>query len=462
MKNLFFSIFIFHFVCVSHVCAAQDRRIEEQKRDELVRTEQTILGKEKQFLWDFGGWIDTRHDDYKNIDNNRAERDDIDYIQSVDMRAWLKLLWRAPYSSDTDYDISFYLRVKDLLEQSRPDDTAGGSDHDGPHVDYAYLMLNYESITAQIGRSYYEIGSGLAYSDVHDGVSLEWNIGDVSFFALASHTLPNEHNIDTSIPAYEKQNDRYFYGAQVAYRGFENHFLYGFFLMQRDFSDEDPEDAQHQYTYDSEYWGIGANGYLLERLGYAGELVYETGKSYIYEAEERKDISAWAGFIQFFYYFDWYAQPRLSCEYGFGSGDRDRANVTDTFNGNTYGTDHTFIPFGYHDTGYVLVPQLSNIQYVSLGLECSPFEWFRFAEDFTVSVDFYRFWKTRASGGISDLDATANSYDVGSEIDVGLHWYITSDLIATCEYGRFFPGSAYPDSTNDDEQYLSFSMTLFI
>ena len=58
-----------------------------------------------------------------------------------------------------------------------------------------------------------------------------------------------------------------------------------------------------------------------------------------------------------------------------------------------------------------------------------------------------------------DTEATMSDDDIGSEIDVSVNWKIFSDLSVAFQYGLFMPGDAYPDSTNDNEEYFSIAST---
>lgn len=88
-----------------------------------------------------------------------------------------------------------------------------------------------------------------------------------------------------------------------------------------------------------------------------------------------------------------------------------------------------------------------------------PLEKWSFFKGLTFSIDFYRFHKGQPKGGIFDTQATQNSLDVGSEIDLTLTWPILSDLSLAVEYGHFKPGDAYPASANDSTRYFSVGVT---
>ena len=84
---------------------------------------------------------------------------------------------------------------------------------------------------------------------------------------------------------------------------------------------------------------------------------------------------------------------------------------------------------------------------------------FRQLKNLTFTVDYFRYFKDKSGGGISDSEATAGSHDIGSEIDLTVSWKILSDLSWSLSYGHFMPGNAFLDSTNDADDYFSNSLT---
>ncbi|KPK96693.1 MAG: hypothetical protein AMJ95_12785, partial [Omnitrophica WOR_2 bacterium SM23_72] len=253
--------------------------------------------------------------------------------------------------------------------------------------------------------------------------------------------------------------DRYFYGLEYSYLGFPSQTLYSYAVIQRDESNERPEDPSHDYQYNSEYFGVGSRGKIAPEFTYGVEVIKETGKSVIYDTDEKKDVDAWAARFKMTYQPAVYSRPRLFFEYAFGSGDSDRVSVTDTQNGNTSGKDSNFLYFGYVPSGFALFPLLSNLHLYRVGVSTRPLEKYRVFKNFSIGVDYYRFYKHKAGGGIYDPQASEDNHDVGSEIDVTLGWRIFSDMGFSIEYGHFMPGKAYPDSSNDSQDYFSISTT---
>jgi len=175
---------------------------------------------------------------------------------------------------------SFYIRFKDLFIWRRPVDVNEAYDQDGPHIDYAYAVLDFRPYYLEIGRRYFSVGQGIAYSNVNDGVEFLASLQNWNLRALVSYTLAHEDNIDTSIPGWGKKSNRSFYGLEGTYLGIPNHGLYGYILVQRDESDEEPEDTLHDYAYDSEYIGLGAQGKLVKNIHYWAEIIQGNRKKF--------------------------------------------------------------------------------------------------------------------------------------------------------------------------------------
>ncbi|MFH0826543.1 MAG: alginate export family protein [Candidatus Omnitrophota bacterium] len=435
------------------------RRIEEEARRDLATTEAGPEENNRQWLLDYGAWLNYRYIKYRNDDNDASTEDLLKKRHWIDSRLWMKLALKPALEAPFENEHYLYLRVKDLMLDDRPKETAGGWDHDGPHLEYAYVNLDVRPLWIKLGRQYLSVGQGIAYSGVFDGAQILFLFPKWDLRAFAANTLPHEENIDISVPGYDKESDRYFYGLEYSYLGFSRSTFYGYAIIQRDESDERPQDPSHDFQYNSEYFGAGSRGKVGSVLTYDLELIKQTGKSIIYNTDEKKSVDAWAAGFKMTYQPAVYARPRLFFEYAFGSGDSDRVSVTDTQNGNVFGKDRNFLYFGYLFTGLALSPRLSNLHLYRTGVSLRPLEKCSFFKNMTLGVDYYRFYKDKTAGGIDDPQASEAKDDVGSEIDVTLGWRIFSDMGCSLEYGHFMPGKAYPDSSNDSQDYFSLSTT---
>jgi len=434
------------------------RRLEEETRRALEPTEPVDAAAFCPII-DYGGWSQVRYINYHDDDRDASAVDTVDDIMWVDTRLWIKTVLRPDAATDR-YRYSLYLRLKNLYSNSQPKATAGGSDNDGPHVDYAYAHVDLGPWRARAGRHYFSVGQGIAYSDVDDGVTLYYTQAPWDIRGFWARTLPHEDNVDTSVPGFAKGGDRRFFGLQADYSGWKGHNLYAYRVWQRDESTERPADAAQNYRYDSEYAGVGARGIWRKTVSYWWESVYETGKGYTSGANTRTDVKAWAHVVAVSYAPQVVTKPSFYLKGAYGSGDADRVSVTDTIGGNASGTDRNFLYFGYLPTGYAFAPRLSNLYFLKAGAACTPFEKHRWLDKIDIAVDYYRYFKADAAGGIYDAQATQASADIGSEVDVTLNWRVFSDLFVSLQYGHFMPADAFSAAADDSEDYLSVSVSL--
>lgn len=438
----------------------QKRRFMEEKLKSLRETEEKVLSGESRLIFDYGGWLNYRYDYYHNSDNNSQGADSLIYTNSLDFRLWMKATLKPPADADYKNEHSLYLRIKDLYIERDPVETNVGYDHDGPHLDYGYFVFDLRPFSLEIGRRYFNVGQGISYSNVNDGAELILTLENWTIKGMVSQTLPHEDNIDTSVPGWEKKSKRAYYGIEGTYIGIPGQGVYGYYLVQRDESDEDPPDSVNNYTYDSEYLGLGLQGKITPQMHYWAEIIKQSGKSYIFGTDQRKDVDAWAGDFGITYDIDVYSHPNLTVEYTFGTGDSSRSSVTDTEDGNTSSEDSNFLYFGYLPSGYAYSPRLSNLHFYKIGILLKPLENIPAFKNLSFGADYHAYYKDKKSGGIYDADATLNETYIGSEIDLRLAWQITSDFSCALEYGYFTPGDAYADSNDDTQEYFSISTTL--
>jgi hypothetical protein len=292
------------------------------------------------------------------------------------------------------------------------------------------------------------------------------------FKTFFSRTKPHEDNLDYSIPGYDKEGHKNFYGLELAYIESLRIVPYFYFLLQYDHSEEEPEDATQDYTYNSHYFGLGVSGETpseLTNLDWWLEVIKEQGKSYTDAPSvnlEESNIDAWAGVIGCEYKKHFFLNPYLDLnpsfelEYAYGSGDKDRTSVTNTDGGNLNGGDKNFLYYGYYFAGYALNPRLSNIHIYRIGLSINPLMNNETREKFALGTKFYIYRKDKEAGGIYDTDASKVSKDIGKEINFYFYWNVTPKVTWGARYGRFFAGHAYADATDDDSQYAYTNFTI--
>ena len=320
------------------------------------------------------------------------------------------------------------------------------------------------NLRLRVGRDYTTIGTALVLALPMDQIKFTVDADDWEFMAMLGKTVKESVNIDASdIIAHEQE--RCFYGFQLAYNGFQDHRPFVYFLSNSDHSTPHHIDPTQSYDYSSKYLGIGSEGTLFVRnLSYKVELVGEWGKTYpeniqqqeVIVSHGQEKICAMATDVQLEYLFDVKTNPRLMFEYLYGSGDGDRrTSSSSTIGGNQAGTtDYAFNGFGYRDTGIALAPRISNIHIFTLGFRFFPLEHIEMFRKFELGTKAFFYQKANSGGAISDSLATRSSGTIGCEFDIYFNWRITSDLAWSTRYGAFLPGSAYSDSNDECRHFL--------
>lgn len=457
---------ILQFTFIQDVAAAtqtvDDKRQEEEKQKELERISVLKLAQ-KWFRLQFGGWESISWRNYKNLDNANPTEDTLKASLENDLRLWL---WAASLSG-----YSVYFRVKQSYTTRRAGSgyTGVGDDYSGPALDMGYLMqdVNWRGINfyTKIGRQYFYLGRGIAFSGAHDGITVKLEPKNFYIKAIAAHSNSADDNLDTSVPNYDKKESRYYYGLEAAYIGFFPLTIYTYGFIQRDAADENPDDTSNQsFLYNSEYLGFGLDGKEKKGIEYWLEVVKEWGHTFndtTYVPGDKAGIDAWGLDLGSRYTFNLNMHPALEFEYAYGSGDKDRGSVTDTQNGgNRYGKDRNFSYYGYFATGYALASRLSNLSAVKIETTITPFEKIKIAKDIDIGFKYYIYRKAKADGAIYDTQATNDNSDVGREVDAYLYWKPIDKFYLSTQYGIFYPGKAYPDTKNDPTQYLLVRATL--
>lgn len=438
----------------------EENLIEEENIRELKEIPIAPPTKEEaEFSFRFGGWFSSLFRDYTDPDNDAEDKDLVSWSWYNDLRLWSRLTYGDDYS--------FYIRLKhtytrrDISARS----TSYKSDYDGPHLDMAYINIKKEDwaipLDLTLGRQYLFIGRGIAYSDVHYGIKYKVRVGNKLYLkTFASMSDENEYNRDQSVPNYKKTNNRIFGGAEVVYSGLKNNIAYGFLLIQKDKNAPfPPETPSQNYRYSSEFYGLGLQSNIPKsRLSYWLEVIKEEGKSYTdtdaVDLEEKR-IDAWAANCGINYKPRLPLRPKIELEYAYGSGDKDRSSVTDTKGGgNRFGSDANFFYYGSFFSGYALAPRLSNMHVYKLDLSFRPLRKFKFGKNIVCGVKYFKYRKDKKTGGIYDTDATLSNLDIGEEADFYFYWKLRKNIFWSNRFGVFYPGNAYPSSTNNNAKYF--------
>lgn len=441
----------------------QERLLEEEYRKSLAATE-VIPEIEEKFKLDYGGWVSSIYRTYKNLDNDSDIKDLVAAIWTADARLWAKLT--LPYQNDV------YVRLRNQYNDKKNISDYGGEapgwDNDGPFLDMGYVTLTSGHYQARAGRQYFNVGRGIAYSNVHDGVSARAFFKDWVIKSFISQTLPHEENIDYSVPGYDKKaNHRIFYGFETAYLGLPQNAFYFFFLNQRDQSGQYPINPIQDYRYFSYYIGIGNTG-KAKNLTYWTEVIKEFGRTYTDvqtsppgEPFTKKYVSAIAANTGLRYQFPVAAQPATEVEFAYGSGSKYRTSPTNTRGGmaDVAHKDSNFLYFGNYYAGYALSPRLSNMYIYKVEQSVKPFFFSKIFKDVAVGMKYFIYYKANKYGGMSDPDAILQRSFIGREFNYYAYWIINKDLYFLARYGVFYPGNAYDQDRNSNTHYFYTRLT---
>lgn len=432
----------------------EEKLLREEYRRDLAATEKISPLVKKTVDFKYGGWLSSIYRAYTNIDNNSGVKDGISSLWTNEIRLW----GRFTFLEHND----IYIRIRQAYSQkkniSNYTGNAMGGDSDGPSLDMAYLTLASRRLKMQIGRQYLSLGRGIAYGDVNDGALVTGLIKSWMLKTFFSHTLPNEDNIDYSVPGYNKKgNSRYFVGIEAAYLGIPKNVFYAFCLAQKDDTKPHPADNAQNYRYDSQHLGTGISG-KTKNSAYWTELIKEFGYSHTdvlrgYRESVKKSIDAWAANIGARYEFDIPIHPISETEFAYGSGNKNRINPITTQNGNIYSRDTGFNYFGNYYAGYALSPVLSNIYIYRLDQSIRPFFFLKPLKDLAIGAKYFIYAKDKDEGGFSDTDATASKRYIGNEYNLYLHWKINNNVYFSMRYGDFTPKNAYIDTKRSHTKY---------
>lgn len=419
---------------------------EQFLREDTRRQLDAGIPKEQKAIVTWGGYVIPQWQQYDDVRKQSNFR-------QIDLR-----LWGSAVIDDVHH---IYARMKLIHTNFGPGDSPFGwnQDLEGPNLDQGFYELRLSKALKKywgmelpfdsrmtIGRQFVEFGNGLSLSTILDGGTFAIETGQWRATGLFATTVRSDENIDHS-PIVADHMDRTFGGLQVDFLGLSGHQPFAYFIVQHDSTEEEPEDYRQEYDYDSNYFGFGSNGEVVQNLRYATEVVFETGSSQKQNNLGGSPIAAFAFDQLFEYYFPVKHDPVFGVEYAVATGDDDRTSATDTVAGNLSGRDNAFRSFGYINTGYSSAYEFTNLQFLRTGIRFKPFPECEALRRLEVGSDLFWYWKQKVGGPVSDFRADVNSHELGTEVDVYANYRIFSDLSVMVRYGRFWTGEAY----NDDE-----------
>ncbi len=421
----------------------EQRRIDEQLHAE--RMQQAPVPSTFDFQW--GGWLEYYLFHFN--DGVQASR----LSQRPGLAFWTRL------SADNGAH-EFYARFKLRYTWFQPgDEYDRQEDWWGPNFDYVWYQIDFGKafrltkpsdplqLQARIGQQQVRFGTGYMLDQPLDAVLLDAKLYDFRVIGLVGNTIPSYPNIDRSPPVASHSN-RWLYGVQLQYEGFQRHQPFVYALWNDDKTKERPRDWLQNYSYDSYYTGFGSRGEIVHNLNYWAEAVFESGNGY------NNGASLWRNYVEAFgwdagleYLFDVRMRPRIALEYMFGSGDAGRhGSPTNALGGNRVDSkDSSLVGFGYRDTGLAAALTPSNLHVWKAGASFVPLDRYEFFRDLELGTNWFLYYKNQPYGAISDFTAERYSGYVGWEMDYFINWRLASDLSWTTRWGAFFPGSAYEE-----------------
>lgn len=440
--------------------AARFQELQQLQIDSRVRVNNSIPPDER-LLIDYGGYFTWSYLSLDDSDNNNHG------LRDYQLVAYLHL----------NYD-----GANDIFLRARTDyrDFDEGDSFDGygsrlidPDFDRAYYKYDFGKaasgqtgkvgegdVIVEGGRDFVYWANGLTLAEILDGGQVDLTYGQAAAQFIAGVTPTRTVDFDSSRPAFDHNTRRGFYGALGTVQvGDQKPFIYG--LIQRDYNNasnyaesiQGPIDTR--FNYNSYYLGFGSSGAITDKLSYGVESVFEfgnnlsnsfmaSGLSLIPIAQQRDSIYAYAWDARLDYLLEPVHQTRLSGEMIAASGDADRGTTSNTFDGNTPGTqDNSFNGFGLLNTGLAFAPNVSNIIALRLGGATLPLPEVPQFKRLQVGTDMFFFTKFQKDAPIDEPTNKKNW--LGVEPDIYANWDITSDITLAVRYGIFFPnGEAFP------------------
>ena len=328
-------------------------------------------------------------------------------------------------------------------------------------VSEAYVQLRelfYSPATLKVGRQELNYGTGLIFSSVDQVYTFD-----------AGRLVLDYHPLTIDIVGAQLKNDQGYTIAPGA--GFSNPQSDLLFVNAKYEVNSVVKDVEGYFGWASQMragdaFGGTANAAApspiliglrtdlapVENLTVSLEGAYECGNSEVGAGLHDETISAFLAQAALKYTFKGVAwTPAINASYTYASGD----------SAATANSRHAFVPWfgmaeGYN--GYVLAPNLSNIQIMNVGVSAKP------CANTTLALQGYYYLKANKNGAVtSDANAdlgglnnattaigtAANdSRDVGAEIDAIVGYDYSKDVRCQLVYGAFFPENAYQSGTS--------------
>ena len=329
--------------------------ILEQQRlidDKLADARQRAAPLESLVDWQWGGWVE--HYTFHFDDGVQSSR----WLQRPGVALWTRFTLDGGAHE-------IFARTKLTYEYFRPgDEYDRQQDWIGPNLERGWYQVDVGrafrlttpadplQMKIRLGRQEVMFGTGYVLDLPLDAVTFDSQLDKLRIRGLFGRTPGSTPNIDRS-PPVASHSARWLYGVEASYTGLERHVPFVYALWNDDFTDERTPTWFQNYTYDTQYYGIGSRGELAHNLRYWAEGVFETGRSWGDGRWLVRDkVRAWGLDAGLEYLFEAPLRPRASFEYMYASGDGDRVGSTNSAaGGNLRGQDSAFNALGVGDTG---------------------------------------------------------------------------------------------------------------
>jgi hypothetical protein len=444
------------------------RQLDVIQRDTALRVNPALPAGER-LLVDYGGYFGASYLSVDDLNKNNHG------LRQYDLIGYLRV--------NLDDVQEFYGRGRLTWQDFNPGDSFDGrGDQFHARIDRGYYSFDLRKalsayqgrqvdydVAFQGGRQLIYWANGLSLVQTLDAAVVNLNYKSADLQLLAGVTPPDTIDIDTTRPHFDTNTHRGFYGAMLS-KTIGEHRPFVYLLSQYDYNHNYLRTigpVVTRYHYNSFYAGTGSAGTIGDRVSYGLEAVYEGGRglsnsfsddggSFHQAFQENEEINAFAGDARFDYLMSSENRIHLTTEATISSGDRDRAQSTNTFGGNHAGTnDLGFNSFGQIASGLAFSPNISNLYVLRMGASAFPFPNYAAFREMQAGLDVYFFGKWSDRAPIDE--PSLHKGFLGFEPDIYVNWQIKSDVTLATRYGLFFPGVAL--SNHDARQFFYMGLT---
>jgi alginate production protein len=306
-------------------------------------------------------------------------------------------------------------------------------------LNLAFLSFNklIDGTTFSFGRQRFKDPRRWIWGENLDAAKINYQHDNFSFEFSASRK--NMFMFDVLNADPEDSGDRF-----INYYAYLNYELnkktdIALFVLYQD--DQTHDSTDHQKPV---FVGIQSEGELIKHLDYWFQGALVRG------SDSGKTIRGEGMDFGFTYQFEHDLKPSITLGYAYGSGDGDPSdNVDKAFRQSRFQDNEDkfngVVRLKYY--GELLDPRLSNLKVLTSGLGIRPSR----RTSFDLVYHYFRqeYPGDRISGDNLDVDPTGLSKDLGSELDFVAGYQEIKNLNTKLVLGYFWPGRAFPKTSND-------------